>query len=179
MTRHNCQRDIGVMECLKFDCLLRHIDHTRQLLKHSHTNQQGDPLVQEACSQQEHCLSHGHRENMAREFFLAAPGPNRKVSLSGTTSTVVAASSAQFQTSQTSEFHPGCGRMQCRLHRVVAHRSLSCDKKVETGNGGDSWVTCSSVSSQLTTFTLAGQSLSSFQWPGRPHFARGSLCLSL
>ena len=37
----------------------------------------------------------------------------------------------------------------------------------------------SSVSSQLTTFTLAEHSLSSFQWPSCPHRAHGNVCSSL
>ena len=48
---------------------------------------------------------------------------------------------------------------------VVALRSLPCDTEVVTGNGRRSSFTCSSASSQSTTFTLAGHSLSSFQLP--------------
>ena len=58
-------------------------------------------------------------------------------------------------------------------------RSLPCDKKVVIGNGWGSSFTGLSVSSQLTTFTLAGHPLSSFQWPSCPHRAHGSFCLSL
>ena len=122
---------------------------------------------------------------MARELFLTAPGPNRKVSVSGTTSTVVA---CLF--SSTSNFSNQRVPPRVRAHAVsitplvVAPRSLPCDKKVANGSGGGSSVTCSSVSSQLissqlTNFTLAGQSLSSFQWSSCSHFAHGSLCLSL
>ena len=58
---------------------------------------------------------------------------------------------------------------------VVAHCSLSCYKEVARLR--TPWNDFGFL--QLTTFTLARQSLSSFQWRSCPHRGHGSFCLSL
>ena len=125
------------MEVSRFDCLLRHINHTLQLLHHSHTDQQGSLLVQKATLKRNTFCPTATGKITARELFLTAPGPNRNVSLSGSTSTVV-----PCLFSSTSNFSNQRVPTRVRAHAVsitplvVAHCSLPCDKMVVTGNGG-------------------------------------------
>ena len=56
---------------------------------------------------------------------------------------------------QTNEFQPECGHMRYQSHHLLPG-TLPWDKNAVTGDGWPSSLTCSSVSSQLTTFTVAG-----------------------
>ena len=153
MTSHNFQRVFSATSIT-----------LPQLLHHSHADQQGDLLVQKACSQQKHCLSHSHRENdgsrtlldcsrtKSKGFIVQHHLHSRCMLLQLNFKLLKPTSSSQVRALAVSI-----------TPLVVAQRSLPYDKKVVTGNGGGSSVTYSSVSSQLTTFTLAGYSLSSLQ----------------
>ena len=117
-----------------------------------HTDQQGDVLVQKACSQEEHCLSHSHRENDGSRTLLDC---TRTKSKGFTVGDHLNSRCVLLQPNFKLLKPPIPARVRVDAVSitplVVAHRSLLCVRKVVTRNGRSSLFTCSSVSSQLTT----------------------------
>ena len=209
MTSHNFKRNLGALDVSKFDCLLRHFNHTLQLLHHSRFGQQGNLLVQKklALKRNTFCPT-ATGENNCTRTLLDRSGSKSNVSRSGTTSTGVACLFSMVAhrslpcakkcspTDLAGAILLGPLRgFWCDTHAFIEGSRLGtestaqracgrtllspCDKEVVTGNGWRSSVTGSSVSSQVTTFTLAEQSLSSFQWPSCPHRARANFLFEL
>ena len=166
MTSHNFKRNLVVLEVSKFGCLIRHINALPTWFTTSILSNKGTSSFKKLALKRNTFCPTATRNIAARGLFLVAPGPNRNVSLSGTTATGVA---CLVRSTSNLSNQRDSARVRARAvlmtPLVVAHRSLPCDQKVMTGIGWGSSVTCSSVSSKTTTFTLAEQPPSSYQWP--------------